>query len=908
MSVTRIEFPVISAALYFLHRACPANPSLAWSFLDCFTMVTFHNSQVVVIDYDNKISQILNVALVESCGGKTITKSLSGYEPAESIPLTELFRHTPLEASTKTESGRCFLIVPDKSSPDSIGELIAQISSLEGFSVWVREIKETEKDKRKIIFELRVEGEDVSTAPSGLVGAPQLLIALNEEIYVPFGFETPLLPAYRFLFPATNGTYVHTWQFDKSGDLAYKVIALADEPPIPLARLVLLPQNELHDFTETGVSLIKIPLRLRPIHTRRQVSEVEKILYTFETRGGELGPLFLRLLDHTEAGIESFTYFNRLAGSGPNSVIIHYILLDAKLADEDMWPELRRYVLPHSHAEAGLPIFIPADFDFSPSLDGILRGLDGNDEFLTNILEAVGFEKNQQGRIVLIDNGPSETGWNIAHLDNGRPLKSLIEIVLDEYNREPVRRVIDITRIDLTEDRAKYEKQWIESGKEESEELEKATEILAAQLHEAVRIVVSELTKFAERIAVFQEVSNSSQELVTDLPRQFISFVSGLSELVNSVAEPRRHWLMTTEERARQTRTLLDNTLVFQRSVQATLEEVTTTLRSLRDNLTSNQERLTDQERVLREQIPIIEREIEQVSLLEARARQSFRERELRLQQRAVENQRVQDQLIAENRRLDTLQEELNRQEAEIRARQAEQAMRRRRLEDQQSRIVKEISNENIEQAALKRIAEVEIPAAEKELQIIQSQTSKLRSERFVEKLAELKTRHQLLQNEFGVLCKEQRELNEMTVEMEKLQQKESQLRNEVEKLHRQKIEEKINVLTGKISDMESFIENQPKIKLALENGRSSFQIARDTLNRTSLAREVKELNDCTNRYWDELTALESDFSKLSNNDLINDLEQRYASLKKSLILFEERLRPHKLNWYSRFIGFFGRK
>ncbi len=115
--------------------------------------------------------------------------------------------------------------------------------------------------------------------------------------------------------------------------------------------------------------------------------------------------------------------------------------------------------------------FLPAEADFTPDLEGVINGLDADDSFLNSLRSMVGLNDAPAGRMAIIEPSPGGGPWRITTLDNGRPLESLISVVVEDWHREPVRRLLDTERVDLTSDRRRYEEQWLAVGGRETAEL-----------------------------------------------------------------------------------------------------------------------------------------------------------------------------------------------------------------------------------------------------------------------------------------------------------------------------------------------------------------------------------------------------------------------------------------------------
>ncbi len=137
------------------------------------------------------------------------------------------------------------------------------LSEVEGCSVWVREVRRSGVDGTSTVFELHAEAEAPIPTPAGLPGAPQVLVAIDESVFVPAGLECPLLPAYRFLFPPSGDGLLHAWVVGQKGRPSYVELRTAGAAAVPMARVVMLPAETAHAPMATGaVGRVTLPASL----------------------------------------------------------------------------------------------------------------------------------------------------------------------------------------------------------------------------------------------------------------------------------------------------------------------------------------------------------------------------------------------------------------------------------------------------------------------------------------------------------------------------------------------------------------------------------------------------------------------------------------------------------------------
>ena len=78
----------------------------------------------------------------------------------------------------------------------------------------------------------------------------------------------------------------------------------------------------------------------------------------------------------------------------------------------------------------------------------------------------------------------------------------MIDLVLEQFDQEPFRRSIDLKTIDLTADRKRYQAQWSDAGRAETEQIAAATNELVTGLVTAAQGTDAELKRLGERLAL----------------------------------------------------------------------------------------------------------------------------------------------------------------------------------------------------------------------------------------------------------------------------------------------------------------------------------------------------------------------------------------------------------------------
>jgi hypothetical protein len=670
-----IGFDSLSAALLFLKRIVPRTPQESWTLVRQLTLTTDPGIAAVNLEVPATLLSLPGrEALLQACGGRI---PAAAFRPGAggSIPLAEVYQHTELAATGRTEQARTVLVLPRPEDPTP-GKLITALAALERWQVRSRRFADAECGPG--FFELQSISGQPESPPLGLPGSPFVLIALGDDVFVPPGLTHPLLPAYRFLFPPPARGTLHVWLPTGGRRPEWRRLRESDEPPADLARLVLLNRLSGRTLPQTRAKASpEVALELRRSRTRRRLKSAARVLYRVRSRASEFGPLLLRFLDLAEAGVEELTYFSHVAGEGPNAVIEHYLLANAALGDDDLWPELDRFDCPRTLEDHGLPLFLPAELDFCPQVEGLLRGGDGDDSFLSQLRERVDLPVTgaEDGVLALILPESSGAHWQVMHLAGGQPLRDVITIVNRQAHREPVRRALDVKRLDLAADRTRYEDRWQRLGQAEAEEAVAAAEAQIRELGEATEALADELKRYDTRLESARAVTEPAAELLSHgLPRSLGEFADRTAQLLAELAHPQRAWLTDTEARQAQLRQVQADVRILQESATERVARVRNEVDTGCQSLAERQQRL----QAGAEQLAGAGRDLE-TAIQEANGIAAATESELRRRADALQVHlgRLQEQ----ERNLAALDERLRRDEAEVVSLEQQVAAERTRLE-----------------------------------------------------------------------------------------------------------------------------------------------------------------------------------------------------------------------------------
>lgn len=808
MSTNMFKFPSIRLALSFVREVTPSASSEAWRSLEG---ITIHHGgteksaglEVVEPRWPKKMVE----KLLPRLSAKSVDLS-SRMSWAHSVPMQQFFRRVQLVRSSKTERTIRCLVIPRREDTVSAEELVIELANLEGWSIWTRAVENV-----GIIYELRSVDGRLKTPPSGLPGQAFVLSEMDDDVFVPPGWQLPLLPSFRSLMPPIEQTRLHVWLPTPDDRAQYKLLNEIDGEALPLVGTVVLdePDESSKQIVMGGMSRVEVPLRLRRTSRRRDIRQAAQFVYRVESRSGQFGPALLNLFDRAEANIENFTYFSQAQGEGPNALVEHYLLADSRIADEDFWPELERFDLPQALYEVGLPLFIPTSAEFLPNLDGLIQGIDAEDPFLKKLRGQVGLSDDREDRLALVEPFGDEGHWRVLVLEQGQPLHRLLQVVLGEMNREPLRQVIDVGRVDLTADRKQYEEQWRETGRQEGQELVELTASLLRELHILADGIDQELTRLNQRLGPAQEATRSARQLVTELPVTFDEFARRVSQWLNLVAGPRHEWLMSTDARRQALTEVGENLQTLERNALQLVTDTVAEADSTRQDLETQRQTLANAGQELADAEGELDRALRAGAEAAQLATREIEERDRRSEQRLQEARAQEQRVIEHEARVAAREQEVNEFAARVQAREQQVAareqaltLRRQTLEQRQRSAEQREQAANQETARLEVLETVTIPETLRRMEEAERLLAEIRGRVIDRQFEEVSRANEQAQNELCEAQAQEQALRELEKQVQALQKQLQGLNGQIETLIEKRLDDSIARRTQELSERES--------------------------------------------------------------------------------------------------------
>jgi len=807
MSKSIFRFPSIELALSFVSEVTRSSSKEAWGSLEGLTIHHGGSGKSAGLSVvEPGWSKKLEVKLLPRLSGRTVDRD-GGDDWSQSVPMQQFFRRVQLVRSPKTERTICCLVIPRREAATQSDELVTELANLNGWSVWTRAVKNV-----GVIYEMRSLDGRLKAPPSGLPGQPIILSEMDEDVFVPPGWELPLLPMFRSLMPPKEPGSLHVWLPTRNDRAQYQLLNEIEGEALPLVRAVVLEDSDepAVEILIGGTSRVEVPLRLRRTTRRNQMRQSAKFVYRVESRSGQFGPALLNLLDRAEAQIEDFTYFSDALGEGPNAVIEHYLLADARVSDEDFWPELERFDLSQILHEVGLPLFISAESEFMPNLDGLIQGIDADDPFLKKLRKQVGLADHREGELALVELFDDDH-WRVLVLEQGQPLHQLLQVIIGEMNREPLRQLIDVARVDLSADRKQYEEQWHTLGVEEGRELVDITTSLIKELRALADGIDQELGRLGDRLGPAQEVTVSARQLVTELPRELDEFARRVSALLNQVAGPRYQWLMSVDSRRQALAQVATNLQTLQQNAQRVVATVVAEANSRERKIATIRKQLAGATTTLENADAELQQTLIEAQQAEQLALVAIKERGQRAEQRLREAREREQRVIQQEQRVVAREQEVNTFDAQVQDRERQVAARevavkqRRQTLDRRQESAETRDREAIRETTRLDVLEtVTIPETEKRMEEAERLLAEIRGRNIYQRYEDVKQENELVQTELKDAEEQERVLRELENQVKTYQKQLQDIRREIKKLTAKKLDASISRRQQELAGLEA--------------------------------------------------------------------------------------------------------
>jgi hypothetical protein len=549
MKRARFAFAHVSEALNFLSCVLEPHNSDRWKEIGALGLTLLTKPRVAI----EGPGQWLQTPEVRRLLGLHGAESVPPTEPCDGVwvDILELHRKVVLTQLPAVRACKRFLVVPATDERRSHYDLLDALGGLRGFHARVWSVNVSDQgDRRVFVLESESDGAE---PPRWLPGAPAIVGDYSGRwVFTPIGCEHPFGRRWGRLLPPGLADEPLVWlpTLDaapvvrrlKSRMQPQPILSMLDMTFASAARTV--SPVTLSDGDDIPIEVVPGPPR--PIDDERPVAAC---VYRLRTSRSQVGTELLRLMDLDEAGIYDLQYFNRATTPSPFSDVEHFLLQEGTaLAQDDAFPHLERFDSPVSLDELGLRAFFSHRCRVRPDVTQLVEQLSSNDDLLKRLRQSLHID-DVPDAIVLVESGDVPRAPTITLLAGGRPLRDVVAPLLRTWDSVPAEQALAAQFPKHDDRRVSLSKAWMACGQADAAEIVRQTVEFASWARLEIAATVARMKAFEDRLQACAEIAADGARLVSAAPTDIQKLVGDTVRLVESLAQPRRTWLASVEQR-----------------------------------------------------------------------------------------------------------------------------------------------------------------------------------------------------------------------------------------------------------------------------------------------------------------------------------------------------------------------
>lgn len=509
------------------------------------------------------LSEVVNVIVAQHPRGTTIAGEpkiqISGdgkagiiLDQVQDVPLDQVIDCRQLGSKVKlTEEwnptqGIRFMVCSSTLSGLNASGILEEVEDWRGYSASFALF--SCEDKREfgcVIFERTDEADSGYAAP--LISEKlQLFWSPGESRrYYPLGRSHPFdgYPVHeQIFFPSLKESEYLIWLPSSSGLRASKLSSTVKPSPL-IAGLQVEPDVLSKIYTPQEITA-EFPLEVRADFAQSTLWGSRSV-FRLITKGAELGPALLDLLDRAEADIQSATYFNRVLGMGPYAEVEHFFLIE----DED---ERERRILPDDSVfrqpevfeHLGIDVFLNSTKRFRPNLSQVIESSFGDRLMVDKIQTVLGVEP---GVICLVD-GHEDGRPEVLRLSEGKPLKEVIATIVNSWTAESAKGISPGFEAHLVEQIEAIASQIEKRAAAEVDEHSQDFMAYCKGLEELLASHEDNATSLRGRLSEATEVGQRCMNLLSKSEKNWERFAEHLAALIAELNAGNQSWLEKWEQ------------------------------------------------------------------------------------------------------------------------------------------------------------------------------------------------------------------------------------------------------------------------------------------------------------------------------------------------------------------------
>ena len=493
------------------------------------------------------------------------------------------------------------------------------------------------------------------------------------------------------------------------------------------------------EVDSAALSELRIPQEIRaefPLEIRRDFGQStpwgSRSIFRLTTKGAELGPALLDLLDRAEADIQSATYFNRVLGMGPYAEVEHFFLIeDEGEGKRRFLPDDSVFRQPEAFENIGVDVFLNSARRFRPNLSQVIESSLGDRLVVEKIRSVFGAEAG----VICLVGGYEDGRPEILRLSDGKPLKEVIAAIVNSWMAGSAKKISPGFEAHLVSHIEAEVSQVEDRAAAEVDEHDQDFRAYCTGLEELLASHEANAKSLGGRLSEATEVGQKCASYLSESEKDWVKFANNLASLIEELNSANQAWLEKWDQEKRS----IDG---WQESIFKTLlshEDIASTILKTYNN---NQASLQTCEKKVAGILPIIEG-------VQKEAEQSSKDLKNLEEIADTSIQKLEQRLAAEDAKLREWSSQLNSRKGKLVSQRVALDVRQGDLQNLQKENARTEKSQQQESAALKlkesaaedevkrlhQVRDYEIPRQEKEVKNAAEKLNVILFEKYDEKL-----------------------------------------------------------------------------------------------------------------------------------------------------------------------------
>jgi hypothetical protein len=349
----------------------------------------------------------------------------------------------------------------------------------------------------------------------------------------------------QIFFPALKDSEYLIWLPSLKG-LGVSRLSCANEPSPLIAGL---------QVDSAALAEIRIPQEIRaefPLEIRRDFAQStpwgSRSIFRLITKGAELGPALLDLLDRAEADIQSATYFNRVLGMGPYAEVEHFFLIEDEGEGKGRFlPDDSVFRQPEAFEHLGVDVFLNSARRFRPNLSQVIESSLGDRFVIDKIRSVFGAEEG----VICLVGGYADGRPEILRLSGGKPLKEVIAAIVNSWASESTKKITPGFESHLVEHIVAMASQVEERAAEEIDGHDQDFTAYCMRIEGLLASQEANAKRLHGRLSEATEIGQKCASYISKSEEDWETFANHLASLIDDLNSANQPWLEKWDQEKR---------------------------------------------------------------------------------------------------------------------------------------------------------------------------------------------------------------------------------------------------------------------------------------------------------------------------------------------------------------------